>query len=125
MVPENEIVITFDVSGRVVLMVEIAWRKIRFVQRSVINEDTSFPNTHPVPRKAHHPLDVRLRGVQRIEKDDNVASLDLLKTVEELVDEDSLVIHQPGHHTGPFHLHRLVQEYNHNEGEKERKDKIS
>jgi hypothetical protein len=125
MVPEHEVVVRLDISRRAVLMIEVARRNVRLGERLVIDENASLLNIHPLSGKANHPLDVRFRGIQGIQEDDDVAPTDLLKAVDELIDEDSLVIDQPGHHAGPFHLHRLIQEHNDNESEEERKDKIS
>ena len=66
-----------------------------------------------------HALDVALRSVSRIAEDDDVAALDRLPTIHELVDEDALLVLEAGHHAGAFHLHRLVEKDNNERGDSE------
>ena len=42
-------------------------------------------------------------------KDHHIASLDGLKAVDELVDEEPVLILQPRQHAGALHAHRLVK----------------
>ena len=62
------------------------------------------------PANCHHALDIALGRIERIPEHDHVAARDRLQLVHELVDEDSFLVGESGHHARALNLHRLVQE---------------
>src|SRR5579875_2668002 len=63
----------------------------------------------PVPRQRNHSLDVALRVVVRVVEHHHIALVDLLELVGKLVNEQSVLILQPGQHARSLYPHRLVQ----------------
>ncbi len=45
--------------------------------------------------------------------------------VNKFVDKNPFVIRKPRHHTGAFHLHRLIQKDDYDEGQENGKDKVA
>ena len=77
--------------------------------------ENTVSNLDGLSRKAHNPLDERLRAVQRIPEDDHVAAADGFEPVDEFVDEDALLVGEQWGHAGAFDLDRLVKEHDDDE----------
>src|SRR5690348_15456986 len=93
-------------------VVEVLARHVAFLERMAIHVNLSFDDAHAVTRDANHALDIAFRRIERIVKYDDIAPLDRLKLVYELVDEDALLVLQTGKHAGAFDSHRLVEKDN-------------
>src|SRR5438477_43078 len=70
-------------------------------------------------------LDVALGGIARVAENDDVAALDGLPAVDELVDEDAFLVVERGHHARAFHLHRLVEEDDDESRDRERDNQVT
>ena len=125
MVAQDVIVVGLDVSRGIALMVQVFGRDVRFLQRRAVDVNPPVAYTDELSRQPDHALDVRLRGVERVLEHDDVPAFDGLETVYKLIDEDPLMILQAGHHAGALHLHRLVEENNHHEGQKHCQDQVA
>src|SRR5437588_8368094 len=102
-------------------------------RRSVAHNLRRWPrrSRRPVPnqcgygrRRLQSRAYVALRGIPGIAEDDDVAALDRLPPVHELVDEDALLVVERGHHAGALHLHGLVQEDDDECRNRQRNDEI-
>ena len=91
------------------------WDVTLFNELSV-DVNLAFANRNNVAWHTQYPLDERFARVLRIPENNDVATVDLLKVVDELVDEDPFLIQQLRLHTRAFNLHWLVQEDHHQEG---------
>src|SRR5262249_50040973 len=95
---------------RVRALVDVLRWNIVFFQGAAIEVDLAAIDADPVSGQADHTLDIALRGVPRITEDHNVAALDRLPSIYELVDENALLVIEGRHHAGAFDFHRLVEE---------------
>src|SRR5690349_18190637 len=93
-------------------IVEVFAGNVCFFDGMAVDVDLPFDDTNTVSGNANHTLDVALRWIKRIMKDNDIASLDRLKLVNELVDEDALLVLQTRQHAGAFHTHWLIKKDN-------------
>src|SRR5216684_2325926 len=100
-------------------------RNIVFVERLAVHIDLAVFDADTVAGNSDNALDVTLRSIARIAEDDDIAALDGLPAIDELVDEDPLLVFEAGHHAGAFNLHRLVEKDNDESGDGERDQKIA
>src|SRR5215469_1184882 len=76
----------------------------------IVNVNQAVFNTYMITRDCNHTLDVAFRSVARVAKDHNVAAMNRLQAIDELVNEDALLIFQGRHHAGALDLNRLIEE---------------
>src|SRR6266567_72159 len=79
------------------------------VQRLIVHVNLAAVNANTVARHPDHALDVALGGIARIAEDHNIPALDWFQPIYELVDEDSFLVVERGHHAGSLDFYRLVQ----------------
>jgi hypothetical protein len=91
-------------------VVAVTERDVGLVEWEVVHVDGSAVDAEGVAGKSDNALDVTLGVVAGIEKDDDVAAVDGLEAIGELVDEEAVLILQAGEHTGAFDAHGLVEE---------------
>src|SRR5580704_17698786 len=96
-----------------------------FVEGFVVDEDLTVFYADTVSSYSDDALDVSLGGVPGIAEDYDVAALDGLPAVDELIDEDALLVFEAGHHAGAFDFHRLVEKDNDEGGDGERDEQIA
>src|SRR3974390_564899 len=75
--------------------------------------------------QSNDTLDVALRGVSGVVEDDDVAAVNGLQPIDELVNEHSLLVGKSGHHAGAFDLYGLVEEDNEEHRNGERNEDIT
>src|SRR5258708_9351711 len=119
MVAQHEVGVARNDELRIGTSVGIVARHIVFVESFSVDIDLPVHNADSVPRNSNNALDIAFRGVARIAEHDNVAALDWLPAIDELVDEDALLIFEAGHHADAFYLHRLVEKGNDKSGDGE------
>ena len=112
----------FDLHKRVSLVVKVGGGQVRF------SEGLPLTWTRPSSMLTHSPGRPTTRLMYDFDwstgqrKHHDVTAADRLEPVDELINEDPLLVYQPGHHAVPFDLHRLVQENNHDKGQQDRED---
>ena len=75
----------------------------------MVDPDIAMFDAQMIAGKGDDPLDVALLWIARIVKDHHIATLDGLNAVDKLVDEEPVVVFQPGQHAGSLYPHRLVE----------------
>ena len=97
-------------------------RNIRLLHLLAIDVNRAFVNLNRVARQSNHALDVRLRHIVRVIKNNRIQPFDLPGTqlVSVLIDEDAFLIGESRHHARAFHLHRLVDEHDHHDRQNHR-----
>src|SRR5713101_4755902 len=125
MVAEDEEAIRRNHDFPIRTSVGIVARHIVFVESFSVDIDLPVHNANSVPRNANNALDVAFRGVARVAEYNDVAALDRLPAIDELVDEDAFLIFETGHHAGAFNLHRLAEKDNDEGGDRERDQQIA
>jgi len=76
----------------------------------VVDVDGAVVDADGVAGEGNHALDVTLGVVAGIEEDHDVAAVDGLEAIGELVDEEAILILQAREHAGAFHADGLVEE---------------
>src|SRR5579862_1207550 len=102
----------------------IAWNVV-FVERVSVDVHLAVLDADAVAGNSDDALDVTFRGVSRIAEHDDVAALDRLPAIDELVDEDAFLVLEAGHHTGAFDFYRLIKKNNNERRDRERNQKIA
>src|SRR6266436_3046620 len=125
MVAQHEIAVARNDELRIGMSVGIVARHIVFVESFSVDIDLPVLNADSVPCNSNNALDVAFRGIARVAEYNNVAALDRLPAIDELVDEDALLVFEAGHHADAFDLHRLVEKYNDERGDGERDQQIA
>src|SRR6266478_5519566 len=106
MVSEDEEAIRRNHDFAIRAGVRVIGGNIVFVERLAVHIDLPVFDADAVAGNSDDALDVALRSVARIAEDDDVAALDGLPAIDELVDEDPLLVFEPGHHASALNLHR-------------------
>src|ERR1700687_663145 len=125
MVAQHEVGVARNDELRIGTSVGIVARHIVFVESFSVDVDLPVHNADSVSRNSNNALDVAFRGVARVAEYNNVAALDRLPTIDELVDEDALLIFEAGHHADAFNLHWLIEKDNDERGDGERHQQIA
>src|SRR5262249_17074780 len=113
----KHVVMPFPYSHRWIrICVLITSRNVSLFNQLAIDINLTVANRDDISGHAEHTLDEGFARILRIPEDDDVSSVDLLKVIDKLVDEDSFLIEQLWLHTRAFHFHWLVQEDHHQEG---------
>src|SRR5271165_209029 len=105
------------------LVLVIAWH-IVLIDRLAVDKHPAGIDLDVVPRQADDSLDKALRGIPRITEHDNIAALDWLQPVHELVHEDAFLIFERRHHACTLYFYWLVQEDNDETGNGQRADQV-
>src|SRR5450432_3333626 len=82
----------------------------------VLREGLAVDDMDAVTGDADYALDVALGCVLGIAKDDDVAARNGLETVDEAVDENSLLVFEAGQHAGTFDFDWLIKENDYESG---------
>src|SRR5947209_17385608 len=106
-------------------IVEVFTGDISFFQRTAVHVYLPLDNMHTVPRQADYTLDIALRRIEGVMEDNDVATLDRLQLVDELVDEDAFLILQAGEHARAFHANRLIKKDDKERRETQSKKKVA
>src|SRR6188474_3284675 len=113
----QHIVVPFPNSHRWIgIHILIAPSNVTFLNHLPVDVNLAFSDRNNISWHTKHPLDERLAGILRIPENNDVATVDLLKVVDKLIDEDPFLIEQLRLHARAFDLHWLVQENDHQEG---------
>src|SRR6266478_4544561 len=107
------------------MSVGIVARHIVLVESFSVDIDLPVLNADSISGNSNNALDVAFRGVARVAEYNNVAALDRLPAIDELVDEDALLVFEAGHHADAFDLHRLVEKDSDEGGDGERNQEIA
>src|ERR1039458_785983 len=75
------------------------------VERFAIDVDLPVFDADVISRHANYALDVALGGIAGVAEHHDVASLDWLPAIDELVDEDPFLVFKARHHAGAFDFH--------------------
>src|SRR6266567_2630731 len=125
MVAEYEETMGRDRHLRIRPRICIRRRNVVLVQRLIVHVDLAAINADAVARHPDHALDVALGGIARIAEDHNIPTLDRFQPVYKLVDEDSFLVVERGHHAGSLNFHRLVEEDDDESRDRQRNDEIA
>lgn len=125
MISKNKKVTVGNDGRGIVLMIEVAGGNIAFMKRRAIDVNLPVADADRLVGQADHPFDVRLRRIERIPENHNVAALDRLQPIDKFVDEDALVVHEARHHAGALDLNRLIEKNDDDESEKRGKNQVS
>src|SRR5437868_6941114 len=125
MVAQHEVGVARNDEFRIGTSVRIVARHIVFVESFSVDIDLPVLNADSISRNPNNALDIAFRGVARVAEYNNVAALDGLPAIDELVDENALLIVEAGHHADAFNLHRLVEKNNDERGNSERNQQIA
>jgi len=90
-----------------------------------VNVNDAVANFHRFSRKADDAFDKRLGAIEGIPEDDDVAAVDGLKAVDELIDEDALLIGKKRGHAGSFDLYGLIEENDDHQGEADGDEEVA
>src|ERR1035441_6199838 len=82
---------------------------IVFVERLAVYIHLTVINADVIPGNSDDALDVALRRVARIAEDHDVATVNRLPAIDELVDENPLLIFESRHHARALNLYGLVE----------------
>ena len=85
----------------------------------IVDVDGAVLDADGVAGESDDALDVALGVVAGVEEDDDVAAVDGLEGVGELVDEEAILILQAGEHAGAFDADGLVEEKDDEDGDGE------
>src|SRR5580698_6646243 len=96
-----------------------------FIKRLSVHVNLAAFDADSVPGNSNDALDVTLRRVARIAEDNDVAALNGLPAIDELVDEDAFLVFEAGHHAGAFNLHRLVEKNDDESRDRKRDQQIA
>ncbi len=83
---------------------------VGFAEGVVVDVDGAVVDAEVVAGEGDDALDVALGVVAGVEEDDDVAAVDGLEAIGELVDEEAVLILQAREHAGAFDADRLVEE---------------
>src|ERR1700687_3233392 len=125
MIAEHEVAVGghHDLRGRT--LVGVGGGYVVFFESLSIYEYFTRFDPDAVSRQADHPFDETLRSIARVAEHHDVATLDRLQAVHVLVDEDTFLVVERGHHAGAFHLHRLIQKNNNERGDSQRDHQVA
>ena len=87
--------------------------------------DAAVVDADVVSGNADDALDETLGGIEGIAEDDDVAAVNGLDAIDELVDEDVFLVGEGGHHAGAFDFHRGVEEHDDEGDEAEGDDQVA
>jgi hypothetical protein len=125
-------VVTHDpeVSGRndafgLGAFVAVAVGDVGLAEGVLVDIDRSVVDAEGVARESDDALDVALGVVAGVEEDDDVAAVDGLETVGELVDEEAILILEAREHAGTFHADGLVEEQDDEDGDSEGNEDVA
>ena len=124
-ISHNEIFVLRQDRLRIGAIVSKAHRDIGLSQGFTVHVDLPVVNAQSITGDGDHPLDIALCRIERKVKNHDIVAMDRLKVVFELVDEEPFLVLQSGHHAGPFHTHRLIQERNDQERNGDGKQQIT
>ena len=110
MIPEHKIMIRRDHTPGEGLMIPKFRFEVRFLDPDSVNIKQTHSDLDHIAGHSHHALDERLVRVSGIPENHDVAPLDIFEAVDEPVYEDPLLIHQARLHAGSFDFHRLDDE---------------
>jgi hypothetical protein len=120
MVSQDEVVALHDLGGREGVVVAEAVGQVLLADLLAVHGEEAVPDLHRVARQGHHPLDERDRRVAGIPEDHDVAALDGVEAVDELVDDDALAVLEQGQHARPLNAEGLGHERDQEEAEEHR-----
>src|SRR5690349_8865587 len=95
-IAQNIVVSRLDIDWRICSMVQIFGQDVVLIKRLVIDVHDTAPDFDDIARHSDDALDVRLRGIERIPKHDDILTLNLFDPVNELVNENTLLVDQFG-----------------------------
>src|SRR6185437_9052562 len=98
---------------------------VGLVDGVAIDVDDALANLDFLAGQTDDPFYERLRAVERIPENDDVAPLDGLEAINKFVDEDALLIGEQRSHARAFHFYRLIQESNDDEREADGDEQIA
>ena len=78
-----------------------------------------------VARQADDSFDEALMRVPRVAENHNVSTIDGLKPVHQLVDDDAFLVFKAGLHAAALHLHRLIDKQNNEECNQYGKEQVA
>src|SRR5262249_12870491 len=94
-------------------------------QRLVVDINLAVNDANMVARHSDYPLDVALGGIERVVEDNDVATLNGLKLIDELVYENALLVLQTGEHAGALHLYWLIEKDDYEGRDSDRYEEIT
>ncbi len=112
MVAEHEVRIGRDHNIRIRAIVLVHSRDVIFDQQLPVEINAAIHDSDMIAGDTNHALNKALLRIPRIAEDDDVATLDGLNSIDELVNENALLVIKRRHHAGALDLHRLVKENN-------------
>jgi hypothetical protein len=100
---------------------------IVFDEGFVIDVDSAGDDFDAVAGEADDAFDVAFGGVAGEPEDDGIAAADLVKaeSIAELVDKNTFLVNEGGHHGGAFDLDRLIEEEDDKEGDNDGEKQVS
>src|SRR5271167_261318 len=93
-VAHDEVTILGNAHGAVIAHVFVLRRDVRFIDGAPVDINDALANLDIFAWQTDDPLDERLRMVERIPEDDNIAALNGLEAVDKFVDENALLIRE-------------------------------
>ena len=106
---DPEVVRGDDALGLGALVAE-AVGDVGFADGDVVDVDVAVVDAEGVAGEGDDTLDVALGVVAGVEEDDDVATVDGLEAVGELINEEAVLILQTRQHAGAFYANGLVEE---------------
>jgi len=110
MIAHDEIAVGRDLGGGIVTDIGILRGHVRLGNFAAIDVDDTAANLDGFSGKGDDALDERFGAIERIPEDHYVSAVDGLETIDELIDEDTLLIGEERSHAGTFDFYGLIQE---------------
>ena len=92
MIAQNIVMARLNVDGRIGPTVHILGQDVVFIKRLVVDINNSTPDFNDISGHANNALDVGLRRIEGIPKNNNIFALDFFDPVDEFVDENPLLV---------------------------------
>ena len=124
-VAHDEVTIFRNADGTVIARVFVLRRHVRLVDGAPVDINDALANLDIFAGQTNDAFNKRLRMVQRIPEDDNIAALNGFEPINKFVDEDAFLIREQGRHAGTFNFYRLIEEDYNDEGQTNGNEKIA
>src|SRR6266566_4070636 len=102
MIAHDEVHVTRNAHRTIVAQIFVLRRDVWFRERLAVHINDAAANLYHFVGQRNDAFDERLAAIERIPEYDHVATLNRLKPVNKLVDEDALLIGEQWRHAGAF-----------------------
>src|SRR5215469_15992403 len=110
MIAHNKVAVGRNPGRGIVADIGILWRNVGLRNFMAIDVDNATTNLDGFSGKGDDALNKGFGTIKGIPEYDDIASIDGLKTVDELIDEDALLIGEERGHAGAFDFYGLIEE---------------